>query len=580
MFVSKLALTTLLFALTYSSFGQISINDKNRLLTGMEIQVIEEILVEAVNLNFPERRALIFAEVGQYLWKVDEKRARQLFESSVNELIRAQNSVKAEEEGTYKHLSFGTAPRWNILEIISGRDAQLAHKLMIKSRPAKLLSILSKFYADENSAAKLPYEELYARNEILKELQLEVSVARQNSKRAVEFIREDLKEGISQETLDLLKELYKQNPKLANQLTEKALRNLINVKINENGSNKLIRYKFQYNYQIVNKFFYALENRTPQKLYPMRVSDKIFRNLVDKISNYWLSKGDFSNVDTPSFKTVEKFFPSRAVQLRQKKLQKMRESRYRQSAAYNQLLKSKPTAEELIRQAEKLPELKDRIHIAAACKLAQSGDFLQAENLLNSTHSDKRYVNNQLNEIYNSLAMQALLENKFPEAEKLITKIPFYDRRIQALIYLAKSVYLYNPPGNKEKALSILSQTEQLLTNPLKSSGEISRFAKIGAGYAFVEPVRGFQMIESIIPELNGQHPENVKFFRQWETYKDTYNLEEAVQTLKKTDVQRTVQLINKFDRPETRALLKLQILQDRRYDLQYQLLHFRTCRN
>ena len=87
-------------------------------------------------------------------------------------------------------------------------------------------------------------------------------------------------------------------------------------------------------------------------------------------------------------------------------------------------------------------------------------------------------------------------------------------------------------------------------------------------------------MLESMISELNKQNFESVEIARGSGMYGDTYNLIEAIHTFKKNDFQKTVQLITKLNRRETRIFFKLQLLQDRRYNLESQLFRFRTCRD
>jgi len=581
MLLLRFLLVGLLCVSAITSFAQVSVVDsKNRVLTQQELQILEEILIDANNLKLPETRAVSYAQAGKYLWKADEKRARELFQQSIDELIKAQTEVKTEEEGNYKHLSYGNYPRWNIIDAVANRDAELAHKFLIKSRPEKLRLILPKFYKDENAAVEPSVGKFASMNETLKELRLEVLVAGQNPGRAVAFIREDLKEGISEETLDLLKALYKRNPKLANRLTEKAVEKLLTVELTEGAGNKLTKYKFQYNFQIASKFFFGLAKEPQSKLYPMTISDKLFRALVDKLTKVWLTNGGSSiYIDSPYFKIIEKLLPVRAEELKQKKNESKKEILNQEYGKYYQLRKNNLTAEELIKQAENFPTYNRFIYDEAACRLARSGNFQQAEALLLAKLNED-YSKRRMTQIYNSFAMRALLNDDFAEAEKLINKMPADEWRLDALLYLAKAIYLNNPEKNRQKALEILSQAKLLITNSPKSFNEVSRFSKVILGYAIVDPAQGFQMFESIISELNRQNYASVKNIRPGEIYSYTYNLEEAVHMFQKTDVQKTVQFINKFDRPETRIFLKLQLLENRRYNLKSLLFRFRTCQN
>ncbi len=84
------------------------------------------------------------------------------------------------------------------------------------------------------------------------------------------------------------------------------------------------------------------------------------------------------------------------------------------------------------------------IYDEAACRLARSGNFQQAEALLLAKLNED-YSKRRMTQIYNSFAMRALLNDDFAEAEKLINKMPADEWRLDALLYLAKAIYLNNP---------------------------------------------------------------------------------------------------------------------------------------
>ena len=134
----RLLVITILFLFSFSLFAQDAENaEKQKRLQ----KFAEEILTDAKNLKLPENRAIVLAQVGSHLWQTDRERAEKLFRESINELINAQNEAENEDDQdyTFQGLLYGQSPRVSILNLIAGRDAELALELQLKSRPASLL---------------------------------------------------------------------------------------------------------------------------------------------------------------------------------------------------------------------------------------------------------------------------------------------------------------------------------------------------------------------------------------------------------------------------------------------------------
>lgn len=95
-----------------------------------ETVLLEQILADAKNLRLPENRAFVYAKVGSVLWQTDEKRARALFHSSINDLITAQTDAetgKGKKE-VLNNLIYGQMPRWEILNLIAVRELKSSGK--------------------------------------------------------------------------------------------------------------------------------------------------------------------------------------------------------------------------------------------------------------------------------------------------------------------------------------------------------------------------------------------------------------------------------------------------------------------
>lgn len=559
-----LILLTILFILSFSSFAQDSENAVKQKQLG---KLAEEILVDARNLKLPENRALVLAQVGSHLWETDRERAEKLFRESINELINAQNEAENEEDQDYtlQGLLYGQSPRVSILNLIAGRDAELALESQLKSRPANLVKMMTLASQGEKSSRKVVSNQHYAVQESNMENQFKIMAAEQNPDRAIELFRESLKSGVSYNSITFLKNLHKETPEAVNDLLEEVFEKLnsMNLKENDGGSDF---------YTMLN-FLREFGNPKQTDEATLKISDSHLRSLADKVSNHWLSLKNTYYSDSSAFMIIGKYFPNRVEQI--KKKQSSQNNYAEENERYNELVKNNPTAEELLREAENFTNYRSSIYSQAAQKLAQDGNVPEAVNILNENFSSqeaKMYVSN----IYQNLVNQEISKGNFDAAENLINQIELKQNRINALISLSQSIYNKNPKENITQATAVLNKSDYLLENPPSTLNDISMKINIAAAYIQIEPETAFRMIEPLVPIFNeyskaqaivskfrndGGTRKGEYLIEQAHNAAGTYNLGNIIQQLQMQDFERTIQLINGFERFETRLALKLQLL-------------------
>ena len=118
MYKFRLISLSLVFLFAFSGvFAQVS-DDKKVEKQKQQNALLEQIAKDAEALRLPENRALVLAKLGDGYWNTDEKRARQLFQTAINNLVTAQNEADAEKKqnGSLYGLIYGTAPRQEILK--------------------------------------------------------------------------------------------------------------------------------------------------------------------------------------------------------------------------------------------------------------------------------------------------------------------------------------------------------------------------------------------------------------------------------------------------------------------------------
>ena len=249
--------------------------------------------------------------------------------------------------------------------------------------------------------------------------------------------------------------------------------------------------------------------------------------------------------------------------------------------------------EELVSQAANFPaNLRSQIYYQAAEKFAQKGNIAQAEKLIKEIYPDQ--TDSYVSRWQQNLANKATSEGKFNEARTLISQISNQEIQINALIYLASTVFQKNKEENKELALSILDEARSLIPDQPESYQEINSLLNLAANYAPIEPARAFSIVESLVPQMDElsqaqaviskYQPNNA--FRQGEflltqgSYAyGAYFLAILLRTLKQNDSARVLQITNRFSRLDVRLSIQIQLIDSNRQFSNPQIINLPTGR-
>ena len=528
-----------------------------------ETALLEQILNDAKNLRLAENRAFVYAKIGNQLWQTDEKRARLLFQNAVTDLIRAQTEAETEkgDKRYFNQLIYGQSPRWEILNVIAGRDAEYALDAMEKTRPPKIVRALANFTDDYQSQSQQ-----YAKSELHNEQRIIAQAAEQNPQRAVKLLRESLKKDVTYDTLNLLKKIHQKDAEAANQLAEEVGRKLLAAKFEENNQDSSLIQHF------LGEF-----GREPSKENPsIHVTDGMLRDLSDKVVKFTLRPNATSfYANDSALKIIEKFFPANVAQIKEKQAKFQNQNQTELDKNYSKLMGNDVSADELLSQADKFPASHRReIYRRAAEKTAQSGNLSQAQSIL-TEHLSEDEAERHLSQFNRNLAHQAISQGKFDEAAALINQIADENARLDTLIYLGTTVYHQNPKENQSRATAFLEQARLLIPESPEKVGEMNALMNLAAAYASIEPGQAFRLIESLIVPLNELSEAGAvvaKYndgsnFRQGEYQisqgsglHNLYNLMNVLQNLKKSDFERAIRFTNGFSRLDLRISLQLQL--------------------
>ena len=571
-----LVLITLAFS--NSSFGQ-EVDEKLKLKQEQDIKLLEEVLADADNLRLPENRALIYAKVGNKIWQIDEKKARELFDNAIDDLIKAQNEANSNTNNiqNVQNLIYGQFPRRDILNLIAVHDAQLALDALLLTRPSKLLKAIAKHKQNQtsentsfNSRFRYSNNANYAYSEIESEQRFIAMAAEQNPKRMEELFHKGLKKGVNYNTIRLLQKIHSKDAKLSSKLLEVAVKELLRQKITDNKNN-------------VSSFTSFLDNfgnttNIDDKYLVMSVASA--RNIADKVSAFWINPDTTTRTNTNSrtFKLIEKLFPARAKSLKlryakNKQLQKQNAERKR----FEALMKTKPSGTELLKQAKTFSNYRNSIYSSAINKLTEEGNISEVLEVVKSQFPEDQ-ANRRLAQIYTNLANKEVSNGNFESAISYINEIPNEKSRFIPLINIANSIFYKNRQENKDYALSILQQLVSMIDSQPQTSNDIRMIIYLANSYSNIEPSQSFRLIDSIVEPLN-TYSKAISITSQFNNNGSVrngemlisrvtvgnggFNLTNILLTLKKTDFQRTIELINRFEQNEVRIALKLTLVSD-----------------
>ena len=537
---------------------------KNLEIEKQQIALFEQIAKDAEALRLAENRALVAIKLGEGFWRYDEKRAREFFQIAVNELVAAQTQAEANKKqaSLLYGLINGISPRQEILTAIAARDAELALEAFYKSRPPKIMAILS-----NPEEMKKPTSGQFVQNEIYFEQTLINRVSEQNPQRALKLIRESMAKGVTYEAISLIEKLRTKDPELAAQFAGEVADKLLATDFD----------KLNQDFSIATSFISQYGKKPEEGEKPLKIDEKKLRDLTSLVVRNILKADEEYGYEFESLMPIiEKYSPENVATIKKRIAKLENSAERREYAAYEKLMESEPSPEKLLAEAEKFSEsFRSQMYYAAAEKAAQSGNVAQAQKIITSKMSQEE-TENYLTQITYGLISQAMTNGKFDEANLLINQLPNEASRFSYLIQLASSIYLKNPAENKKQTLAVLEQARILVPQPAENLEDMSNLMQLAITLGEIEPEQSFSIIEPMTQPINEfveasavvARYRNDGTLRQGEMVINAYggingfyNLNPILTTLRAKDFKRTTEFIGGFQRLEVRISLLMQLI-------------------
>jgi hypothetical protein len=537
------------------------------------VSIAESLIADARQLTLPENRAVVLASTGSRLWVVDQKRAMNLFEDAVSELLAARAEAEIEhKKGRQNELVTGGSTRPSVLHSIAARNADFALKSLYRTRPAQIERALLTSSPKDTKIRTISGNETHlAQNELALEQALLKMAADQNPERTVALLQAALKKGVTGEALNILRKLHESDPAAA-------------AAMGSDVTSQLIRKGFAGGSQLDYNTIQVAQSFLTEHLRPRPATDKGFRfaasdmkALADKLVAFFLERGpEFGYPYTQAILPIaEKMRPDAVEKLRElNRFSPRRGLTPHANEDYTRLMSHETPIEQIITEAPKIPvEMRRQIYHQAANRLVASGDTGRARQLLSDNFSDEALTNAQ--ESLNYYHAHQLMNNgKFAEAEALINEFP-EGNRFAALITLADSAFNRDQTENKAFAVGILGKAGMSIPSPLPTNTELQQMMQLIAAYSRIEPAEAFRLYEGIIPQINELSEATMVL----NAFNGAHNIRRgegvissggsaiyfdgsSIRALSQKDFDRALALIGTFARREMRVMYKQQILE------------------
>lgn len=555
----KLILPLFILLCAYAAAAQVAETKKTEELSEemrkQAVEFLRETASDVNNLRSLENRISFAAEVASLMWFTDEREARTMFQSVINDFkqlifeydsqINQMGDMKEDYSGggmfggepnekakLMRKLSKAMAVRQQIMSSVAEHDPRLAFDfyeatLQTISNP----DMRQRFASDAYFLTRLLTQ-----------------IAENDAAQAAELGRKNLANGVNYQHLELLKKIYAKDADKGAEFGEEIVKKVKDTKADSED--------FYLLGSVVSLGAENLNKAKKDGKKPM-FSEQSLRELTDALAQNLLKSEEPRGMEYITL--IERFAPSRAVQLRAKFNSRTATAANRNAYGISGTRAGRgdvppPPIPPVVRTGEGNAVSEP----SAEENLAK--DFLSLQN--KELPKEER-------------------EKVIGKARKIIAALPSRQAKLFALSGLAAQVAKL---GDKELADEVMREAEGLVNLQPKNFQQYIEVWMLINGYSQSNPQKAFPILEDTVFRVNDTLNAFVKVAEfidvQGEIIEDdeiqvgafggsmvreiTRGLgqtDSVLQNLAKADFARTKSLPNRFDKPEIRVLAKMLIL-------------------
>lgn len=550
------------------------------------LKMLDQAVGDAGTLKLAENRAIVYAIAGDLYWKFDEKRARQLFRDSANDIlvanVDAEKDKKETDDPFFAVFSFGDS-RSQILPMIAKHDADLALELLTQTRTAKMTEALAKATVpnakQEGGMLNFNPEQYRVRQEIALEQQFAVLAAEQNPDKAIKLIKDSLSKGISYNVLPLLQKLNKKDEKKASALADDVVAKIVETDLAKRSEDLGAAIRF---------LQYATNPNAEKnpKEKPFKFTDAQLKSLGTKVADTFMQPSNSMEMTmglSMAMTTLEKVVPEKMPLLKQKQAEAMKNmppeiKRFQQQ---EKLWNPNSTPEEIIADLPKLNEFeRASAYQSLTYKIAEIDDEARAKKLIEQIPDEKTRAN-ATEQFESTRISRAAKDGRLDDAKKLIGNLSKKKTQIQKLVALATEFYKKGTDKDRETAVTLMKDAKNLSNEFPEDEDELNDLMEVVKGYAVVNPPEAFRIFDPIIDQINdfvqatailSKYNKRNQNFKKGELVMkvDGYSYDglllfryiNQIQLLGKADLNRMSSFSDRFTRNDARTIVKLFVAQ------------------
>lgn len=553
-------------ALAQAAAGQKPTDDPEALKKDA-VAFLRETMADVNNLRTLENRISFSAELAGLMWFHDEKEARSLylnvfanFQQLLMQYDMQMNqfpSAEGDEEGPYSYRRGGMfAEITDKGRLMRRFQTAMAVRQQISMSLAEHDPELAfSFYFDSITAITNPTfrQQLESRDKFF-EVKLMTEIARSNTAKAAEFAMKALDDGINYQHIELLKKIYEKDPEKGAELASAMLSKF---KSGKNADDLWVASTFL---NVAGESFEKSKAKGGKR--PMLDREGL-RDLADALAQAILDGKDEEGNGLQYVSEIEKYNPSRAVQIRAK-FKVPAGGRY--SSNGNGSYGAFP--------------VNTFANSVNAMSNANASNPKAERERLERERSEKE-LQEKVEKLSNKDLPKDQRDKVVADVRRILTQTPGKDKKIVGLSALAAQVA---KAGDRELAAEIMKDAQALVNPQPKTYQDFLLSWMLANGYVESDPEKAFPVLEDTIMRANDTLAAFIKVGEFIDVAGDMIDEGEVqvgafggemvrgltselgmadtlLKKLAKANFKKTRDLANRFDRSEIRILAKMMIL-------------------
>jgi hypothetical protein len=565
------------------------------------VALLEQVVGEIALLKFPDNRALVLASAADLMWQRDEKRARQLFRQSGDEIVQGNNMPKDDSMPGIIGIFQNASPRKQILNTVAKYDAELALELLYATRPANVALALASMAPSVPAAQKTvktaasmmeeSQNKFLADDELRLEQSFSAQAADKDPTKAAKLLRESIaKNGVTSSVFQILNKINVKDNKLALELTNEIGKKLLDSDFTKKDSERNVTTSFLQQFYLNSaKPDAKPEAAKSEAAKPIKIEDKLAKDLANKLADYLLQIDEKKGMSAyyqfrSAIAVIDKIVPERSQAVKQKQAAVKKsipdDFAMLDDDAFGNASGGNPAPEKMISSAAKMPaQLRGMLYKNAVEQAVKDGTVDKARASLNQTPEGKER-DDALAYLDSKVAESKIKDGKIDEARKIIDSLSSTKEKVERLVQIAIGFQAKETKEDKEAAVQLMEEARRLIDNTPQDEDAINDYFRVASGYAYVDPTVSFSMLDSFASQaseivtaaaLLAKYDKRNQSFKNGELIltrglprvgNSIFQYGKELNLLAVADIDRLRSMTDRFQRDDARLLLKLYIVQ------------------